>query len=248
MHLLETTKEHQSSLSDYCRTGNYVSIPGVKEKHVTQYRRLIYNIIDDNLETAFPLTNNLLKPKEWDNFVQTFFESHACQSAQVWQMPLEVVEFYQSQPHELTKKYPFLTELLHFEWMEVYVHMMPDVEPEAHVPLGDFTKDTLVVNPEIEIMALSYPVHLKNAKKITLTDKGTYYVSLHREPETGRVIFTNLSAPFVQLLNEIYSNNADYQQSIELLSNYGTEEQAKEAFAQFTSSALERKLYLGYKP
>ena len=248
MLLRESTKNYQSDLSNYCRTGTYTTIPGVKEKHVTQYRRLIYNIIDDNLETAFPLTKNVLKPKEWDTFVQFFFENHACQSPQVWQMPKEVFDFYSTTPHPITKRYPFLTELLYFEWMEVFVHMMPDITYDTFKTAGDFTKDKIVVNPELEIIPLTYPVHLKNAKKITLTDKGNFYVSLHREPETGRVIFTNLSYPFVQLLNETYSNEINYAEAIELLKNYGTQAQAEKAFADFTSSALERKLYLGYQP
>ncbi|HEY0611942.1 MAG TPA: DNA-binding domain-containing protein, partial [Chitinophaga sp.] len=111
--LNKDTRDYQSSLADYCRTGAYQAIPGVKTaQHVSQYRRLVYNVVDDMLQSAYPLTKGLLKEEEWDELVQEFFSRHACQSPQVWYMPKELYEYIvQQEAHPLLTKYPFLHDL-----------------------------------------------------------------------------------------------------------------------------------------
>jgi hypothetical protein len=204
MPLLESTRNHQSELAMFCRTGQYHPIPGVNEDHVVQYRKLVYNVVDDTLQSAFPLTRNLLSLKEWNKLVQDFFSSHACHSPQVWTMPKELWAWVVETPPSLLKKYQFLDELLWFEWLEVELFMMED-RSSLHHPEGDLTKERLVLNPEHHLQHFTWPVHLKQAKHITPQDHGHYFLVMHREPATGKVIFTNLSpllARMVELLAE----------------------------------------------
>ena len=44
--LKKDTKEIQSKLADYCRTGELSLTTEVNQKHVHHYRRLVYNIIE----------------------------------------------------------------------------------------------------------------------------------------------------------------------------------------------------------
>ena len=74
--LNKDTRHYQASLADYCRTGDYQAIPGVKTAHVHQYRRLVYNVVDDMLQSAYPLTRGLLTEEEWNELVQEFFSGH----------------------------------------------------------------------------------------------------------------------------------------------------------------------------
>ncbi|NQV02928.1 MAG: putative DNA-binding domain-containing protein [Bacteroidia bacterium] len=248
MQLLETTRLHQANLASYCRTGDYTSIPGVNEKHVHHYRRLVYNVIDDTLRSAFPLTVNLLKPKDWTATMQRFFLEHPCQSPQVWTMPKEFYTYlYETQP-DIVKKHPFLLELLLFEWLEVELYMMPDL-PVEFSREGNLLTDRLVINPEHNLKAFSYPVHLKNAKFITLTDKGNYFLVMHRLPESGKVEFTDLS-PFLVRMLELLTEQA-YSLN-ELTSNTATEfsiepdQQFYDQIHNFFARMMERKLILGF--
>ncbi|MDP1623444.1 MAG: putative DNA-binding domain-containing protein [Bacteroidales bacterium] len=201
MQLLETTRNHQSELAKYCRTGQYNPIQGVNERHVGRYRQLVINVVDDTLRSAFPLTCNLLSPDEWTKEVNDFFSSHACQSPQVWSMPKEFWAYVKDQQPAIVKKYPFLDELLWLEWLEVEMFMMED-KTAGHTPAGNLKKDKIVINPEHHLQYFTYPVHLKNAQQITKTDKGHYFLVLHREPVTGKVKFTNLS-PFLARMVEL---------------------------------------------
>ena len=199
MLLLEKTHHNQSALASYCRTGNYKPIPGVNKKNIAQYRRLVFNIVDDMLESAFPLTRNLLSAKEWTLLTKDFFSNHPCSSPQVWYMPKELHQYLSSTTHPLVEKYPYLLELLWFEWLEIELYMMAD-KTMTYLLTGDIYTDPLVLNSESHFQHFQYPVHLKNAKTITKADQANYYLAVHRVPETGEISFTNMSPALLRML------------------------------------------------
>lgn len=245
----KNTFDYQSTLASYCRTGNYVSIPGVKEKNVVQYRRLVFNVVEDTLQSAYPLTYELLTPKEWKSLVARFFREHPCSSPQVWYMPKELYEYIVSKPNNLTRKYPFLAELLWFEWLEIELYMMED-RLVTHRKEGDLTKERLVLNPEHHLQYFSFPVHLKSAKLITVLDKGHYFLIVHRHPDSGVVSFTDLSPAFVRMVELLQDEPNTMREvlgktckelSIEISSAIV---HATEAFFE---SSLENKLIIGFE-
>lgn len=197
------TQYHQSALAAYCRTGAYKAIPGVKTAHVIQYRRLVYNVVDDMLQSAYPLTKGLLTDNEWNELVQEFFSGHACQSPQVWNMPKELYEYVrQQEAHPLLSKYPFLPDLLRLEWLEIALFMMED-KPVVYNSSGEL----LVLNPEHELVHFQYPVHLKEARQITETDKGDYFLVMFREPESGDVQFMQLSPALARMIELLHGRS-----------------------------------------
>lgn len=249
MLLLEKTKEYQSSLAEYCRTGVYTPIPGVNNKHVGHYRRLIYNIIYDSLESAYPLTKEALTDDEWDSAIHNFFSNWPCQSPQIWYMPKELYEYIRSEEKELEKKYPFLSSLLWFEWLEIEVYMMEDIKVE-YTTKGDPDKDKLILNPEIKLEHFTYPVHIKNANKITLNDRGDYFVSLHRMPESGSVRFTDLSPAFAKLLEILSETPVSLIHLIRKLSedlNIEANDKVIKMIRNFVTDSIEKKLIIGFK-
>jgi hypothetical protein len=246
MLLLDTTQKYQSDLANYCRTGEYISIPGVKEKNIARYRNLIYSIVDDSLQSAFPLTLNLIEKEEWNDMVNDFFIHHACQSPFVWKMPRELLDYLQKTDSVLLQKYFQLKDLLLLEWYEVEIYMMEDKEPETFTTKGILSSDPLVLNPELVVLPLSYPVHLKKASSITKGDEGQYFVCLHREPETGKVRFTDIKYPHVELLEKLSTEKVNYRNLLELFQKYASEEEATIALTQFLKAALESGLILGF--
>lgn len=198
MQLLNTTYKNQSNLAAYCRTGKLTDIPGIKQDNVSHYRRLVYNVVDDMLQNAYPLTHELLSAKEWKSAVNDFFANHPCQSPQVWYMPKEFYQYLFESRHPLISKYVFLEELLQFEWAEVELFMMEDKQVEFSA-YGDILFSRLVLNPEHQLLSFQFPVHRKKAKYITLTDKANYFVIAHRNKE-GEVIFIDVAPALVRLI------------------------------------------------
>lgn len=201
--LYKDTYNQQSNLAHYCRTGELLPIKGLTENRVHHYRRLVYNVIDDTLQSAFPLTVDLLSEEDWNALVDTFFSSHKCQSTSLWQLPFEFYQFVEQTEPELKSEYIFLEELLLFEWSEIEVYMMEDKVFPAVRSTGDWANDVISLNPEFKLLQLSYPAHLKNPNEIMEADQREYYVLIFREPESGKVQFIDLSFFFAWLIEKI---------------------------------------------
>jgi hypothetical protein len=197
---INTALVQQQRLSDYCRTGRYRSINGVTPGRIHNYRSLVYNVIDDALRSAYPLTQQLLTAAEWGKMTDGFISFHNCQSPQVWKLPSELYTYIKDRPDPLKEKYPQLLDLLYFEWEEIALFMMEDEKPLPFTQKGDLLKNCLVLNPEYRILRLSFPVHLKVARDITIDDKGDYHVLLFRELNSGKINFMALSAFYTWLI------------------------------------------------
>lgn len=248
MLLLNTTHKQQSKLAAYCRTGKWQSIPGVDKENAAYYRKLLYNIADDMLQNAYPLTHELLTAKEWNNAVNDFFSNHSCQSPQVWYMPKEFYQYIKNTKHPLLNKYVFLEELLLFEWLEVELFMMED-EPVEYDETGDVLFSRLVLNPEHRLLTFQYPVHKMNAEYISASHSGSYFVIAHRNRE-GEVIFTDSSPSFIRMIEYLEENAfsikeliAAFEKEFKLQIN----DENQQHIIRFFSNAYEQHLISGFK-
>jgi hypothetical protein len=247
MPLLDTTYAYQSGLAAYCRTGSLPAIPGINANNIIQYRRLVYNVVADMLQNAYPLTYALLSSEEWGNVVNEFFINHPCQSPQVWYMPKEFHQYLSDARHPLLKKYPFLADLLWFEWVEVELFMMEDKTARAGNS-GDVLFSKLVLNPEHQLLLFTYPVHEKNAKYITPADKGSYYVIAHRNKE-GEIIFTSIAPALARMIEYLSAAPLSitnlfnmFQQEYQLSLTEGDQK----AIIQFFTNAYQQQLIIGF--
>lgn len=237
MPLSLKTFQYQTDFANYCKTGIYNEIPGVIEKNIKQYRRLVFNNVYDSISSAYPITKKILGKKRWKKLVHRFFSSQKIQSPQIWYMPKEFKDYIIDKELELQNKYVFLEDLLQFEWLEIEVFMMPDEAIEFLSKTNHY-----YINPEIRLMSVAYPIHLKKAKKITEQDKGTYFISLHRNRETGAVEFTNLSIPFVDVLENLSEKSLNQKSILNILQKYVDETTAKNVFYQFEQIAINNQL------
>ncbi|MFP9113576.1 DUF2063 domain-containing protein [Flavobacterium sp. RHBU_3] len=235
--LKDTTHTNMSLLAEYCRTGDYEAITGVNHENVHHYRRLVFNNVLDSITAAYPLARKLLKRKKWEQLVQRFFASHKVQHPQIWMMPEEFKDYVIQTEKELTDRFFCLPDLLELEWQEVAVFMMPDAALPSNRVTGYY-----YLNPEIRLLRTEYPLHLKKASMISTEDKGVYFVSLHRHPETGAVHFTNLSIPFVAVLEQMDEQPLTKENITAILSTYTDTETALFATDNFIEQSVHNHL------
>ncbi len=227
-----------SSLAEYCRSGNYNNISGVNTENVQHYRRLVFNNVLESLTSAYPLSRKLLKRKQWEELIHRFFSTYKVQHPQIWMMPLEFKDYILTSEETLTESFAFLPDLLMLEWMEIEVFMMPDILYTKDKPAEHYK-----LNPEIRLLTLKYPVHLKKARKIVTEDKGTYYVLLHRHPETGAVHFTNVSLPFIAVIEHLLAQTLTGHDIATILNKYApNNETAQIAAVNFIEQSLQNQL------
>jgi hypothetical protein len=201
--LLKTeTYQQQSKLAQYCRNGVEVEILGAQTNRLPNYRRLVFNVIKDALETTYPISFKYIDEEIWDEMMYQFFSTHKCIDPQVWRMPEEFYQFCLAENYAEKHDLPFLNDLLHFEWLEVEIYMMEDIKYPEYKSSDNWLDKKLALNPEHKIIKLEYPVHLENPKDAGLK-KGDYFLLLYREKESGRVQFINLSILFTFLIENI---------------------------------------------
>ncbi len=213
MHLSKYTENQQTNFASFCKTNILKPIDGLTENRIHHYRRLIYNVIDESLRSAFPLTENLLEENEWKYLVDEFIAKHNPQSPQIWRMPYEFYQFVDQNNFEIKLKYPHLIDLLLFEWKEIELYMMEDKNDERNILSTEiYNHSQIVLNREYEILQLSFPVHLKSPQSISVADKGVYFAMMFRAND--KVQFFDLSTFFVWLIYEIENNNYSVEQLI----------------------------------
>lgn len=245
----EIAFEQQRLLSDYCRTGDEPELQGVTSGRVEHYRRLVYNVVEDSIATAYPVTKSFLDGEEWDGIVHDFFSHHKCSSAQVWKMPHEFYGYITDIEHPLLTAYPFLADLLWFEWLEVELFLMEDIETAPYRNSGDLLTDSLVLNPESTVISFSYPVHKTPPADIHDTDKGQYYVLMFRQPDTGSVQFFEMSLFFAWLLEQLEEKGNTVSELLEQATElFGvSKEDATRHTITFLHSLQEKGYLLGFK-
>ncbi len=212
MYLNSETIEIQKSFADYCKSGVYSKIGGVSSNRVSHYRRLVFNNIKNTLEKAYPITEEWLGREEWLKLINEFFRKHEAKSPKIWELPKEFMEFVINENYARKLNKPALNDLLLIEWIEIEVHTMPD-EPIPKVDkVNNYINDQLVLNPEYRLIKLDYPVHNYNADD-AVNHKGDWFIYIYRDITSKEVLFLNISALHVFLIEKLY----DSPTSLEIL-------------------------------
>lgn len=248
MSLLSETHSIQSKFGKYCRDGIEHELPGTTEGRLDQYRRLVYNIVNDNLESAYPIAYGFLEDEIREKLVFDFFSKHECQSYQIWKFPKEFYEFVVKENYSEQLNLPVLNDLLKFEWEEMEMYNMEDLAYPEFKPEGDIIKDVLAINPEFKLLALKYPVHLEKPDAAQQKE-GNYFVLLYREQESGNIQFVDLSVWFAFMIEQIHQNKTSIANLIlpgpEIFGNFDAKE-IEESSIRFVKEMMEKGFVLGF--
>lgn len=249
MLLKEETKKLQSKLADYCRTGELSLKSEVNRKHVHHYRRLVYNIIDDILESAFPIFFGYASNEMWDGMVHDFFSKHNCQTPQVWKLPGEFYEYACQQNWKEKHQLPFLEDLLLFEWIEMDIHTMKDESYPSFTNEGDYEKDVIALNPEYRIVSTQYPVHTTAPEHLNEQTKGQHFILIFRQPETGSVQFLDISILHALMIEKIEEGRSldNILDELQPLFSLPDKVEAQKQLSVFLHDMRSKGLVLGFR-
>ncbi len=179
--------ELQEKFARCCRTGELEAVADVEKRRLEIYRKAIFGGILRVLNKAYPLTREALG-EGWEPLVNEFFSNHECGSPELWKMPKGLCDYVEGRGTEI----PWLLDLLRFEWLEIEVHMGPDVASESVVE-GDIRFDPVVINPEHSLDHFTYPVW---REKTDALEAGSHFLFTFRHPEICTVHFVEVSPLF----------------------------------------------------
>lgn len=211
--LKNETENIQHLLADHCKSKSDLPIPGAKQDRLHHYKRLIYNIIDDAIESAYPIARSILTDEQWKEMIDAFVTEHNCQHPQLFRMPEEVIEFAIEKDYATKFNLPHLIDVLQFEWAEVEIHSMKDEEISEIKPVNDLLNSALQFSPYCQLLALQYPVHQIN-KIDVINAKEEYFFLVYRE-ENGTVQYLQLSALTHYLLVQLSSGESTLKSALD---------------------------------
>ncbi len=112
-------KAKQQEFSDYIRDPvNNPRPVDVKQARIEIYRDLFFNNIDSFLSSNFPVLRSILDDQQWFELSQDFFANHPCSTPYFSEIAEEFIDYLQNERKNKTD-YPFLLELVHYEWVEM---------------------------------------------------------------------------------------------------------------------------------
>ena len=240
--LTKETTAIQHELADYCKSGQLTEITGAKQDRLHNYRRLIYNIIDDAIESAYPIVRSFMDESQWNEMIDAFVLEHKCQHPQIMHMPGELIEFAKIKDYSSKFELPWLIDLLQFEWVEVVVHTMKDQAIAEFKLEGDFKTQALVFSPYFQLIELEYPIHKLRTRDIS-SEKGNYFMLVYRQ-ENGTVQYLELNQLTYFIVAEMNENSCSLLEAIEPILNQ-TQPEIRENFIQHAGSFIRNLRELG---
>lgn len=240
--LTRETIEIQHELANYCKSGQLKPIVGAKQDRLHNYRRLIYNIIDDAIESAYPIVRSFLDESQWNEMIDAFVLEHKCQHPQIMYMPGELIDFAKLKNYSTKFELPWLIDLLNFEWVEVIVHTMKDQTIGDFKSDGDFKNQPLAFSPYFQLLELEYPIHKLRTRDIN-TEKGNYFMLVYRQ-ENGTVQYLELNQLTYFIVQEMNENSCSLLEAINPIL-IQTQPDIRENFIQNALSFIENLRGLG---
>ncbi len=246
--LLNETIDIQNKVAKYCKTGIEENIPDITENRIHHYRRLIYNIVDDTMLIAFPITKEWLNSDEWDMLISDFLAKHPAKTPQVWKLPSEFYSFVKQQNYSVKFNKEALNDLLYFEWLEIEIHTMPDINVPQYSTKGNILNDKLILNPHFRLIELVYPIHIHHADEAT-KNKGEWYVIIYRNYETNTVHFMQLSLLHLFIIERLTDSPLSLSNLIPMINTaFGIDNEASllTHLKPFIKNLLTKTVILGF--
>jgi len=133
---------------------------GVDDRRMAVYRELFFNNLRSLLGQTFPVLKKLHDKDKWNSLIRQFMVRHEAQTPYFLRIPEEFLNFLQKEYEMQADDFPFLTELAHYEWVELALSVsekvddISDIDPDGNLLDGVPVKSKLAWS-----FVYQYPVH-----------------------------------------------------------------------------------------
>lgn len=226
--------EIQRAMGRYLRNPRQEPAPkGIEPRRLAVYQELVYNNIEGFISSAFPVLRRLYDDDQWQGLIRAFMLNHRCDTPYFLQISQEFLRFLM-ECYELREgDYPFLQELAHYEWLELYLDTLDQDLPSVPSTVCVLT-DQLSVSPLVVAATYQYPVHEIGPGHVPLAPSiQPNYLVVYRK-RNDEVCFMKVSQATVRLLNFIRENASQTgMQVLEIMAKeLGMDAEASLAFGQ----------------
>ncbi len=203
-------QEQQYAFAAHIRDPQHAPAPdGIEDRRMAIYRELFFNNLRSLLSNMFPVLSKLHSDEKWRRLVRRFMQRHQAHTPYFLQLPAEFLDFLQNEYEAEPDDFPFLTELAHYEYIELALSISEEVNDlEGVDPDGDLLAGVPVKSELAWVFAYQYPVH--RISRNFLPDapaEQPVYLAVYRDAE-DKVGFLELNAVTAGLLNAIEQNES----------------------------------------
>lgn len=206
-------RSSQLQMARYLRNPQRETPPaGVEARRLKVYEDLVYNNIESFISNGFPVLHSLYEPGDWEALVREFMQRHRCQSPYFLEISQEFLQFLMHDHVMREVDPPFITELAHYEWVELALDVAEDELPEP-VAVDDIAVAVPTLSPLAWSLAYQYPVHrIGSGFRPAQAEAPTYIVVYRNRQDCVR--FMEVNPPTARLLELVAGNT---ERSVEQL-------------------------------
>jgi len=178
----------------------------LEERRLKIYRELFYNNVEGFIANAYPVLRKLSPDAHWHGLVRDFYARHQSREPEFHRLAEEFLRFLQDERGAVEGDLPFMTELAHYEWVELALGLSTaELTPELADPNGDLMERCPVISPLAWTLSYDYPVH-HICPDVQPTEPGpapTYLVVYRTRQDDVKFMEINaVSARLLQLIEE----------------------------------------------
>jgi hypothetical protein len=176
---------------------------GVEERRLQVYRDLIYSNVEGFVSGGFPVLRSLYDDSQWRELVRLFMDRHRCRSPYFLEISQEFVAFLMDEHQARDCDPPFMTELAHYEWVELALDVSEAELPEA-VDVDKIEDAVLRLSPLAWVLSYHFPVHqIGPAYRPTTAAEATFLVVYrNRQDQVKFMALSGASARLLELMRE----------------------------------------------
>ena len=198
-------RENQLAMARYLRDPARQPAPeGVEARRLKIYEDLVYNNIESFINNGFPVLRSLYRPEDWRYLVRDFMQRHRCHSPYFLEISQEFLLFLMEDHEPRVCDPPFMTELAHYEWVELALDVS-EAELPAEVDAGHLSEAVPRLSPLAWSLAYRYPVHRIGPNWRMREPEEPTYLVVYRD-RSDKVRFMEVNAPTARLLELVRGN------------------------------------------
>lgn len=198
----------QQSFIDYIKEPTRALPTGTQARRMKIYRDLFFNNVNGFVTSAFPVLNSLYDEEDWLALVQCFFAVHDCKTPIFIEIAQEFVHFLQTE-YEFKQSDPqFITELAHYEYMELVVAVAKDNPQQAYLEQDDIPSASLCLSDSARVLQYHFDVQkISEDYRPDTPAQNPPLFCLYRDSE-DEVIFLQLNPLTAQVLGMISQHDS----------------------------------------
>ena len=209
-------RDSQMQMARYLRNPSGETAPeGIEARRLQVYLDLVYNNIEGFIRGAFPVLHSLYKDEDWHGLVREFIDVHRCHTPYFLEISQEFLRFLMEDftPRECDP--PFITELAHYEWVELALDVAEDVLPVS-APMTTAATTVVAISPLAWVLGYAWPVHQIGPGFQPQEPGEPCYLAVYRDA-SDNVQFMALNAATARLLELVRDGVHTVEQVTRLL-------------------------------